>query len=69
MQAILFYGWETLVLLVSMAKRIEVKLTEFLRMITWRRAKQLGSGSWETPGAGGIREEAGTQSDRIYIER
>ena len=44
-------------------------VTEFLQMITGKRAKKLGDGTWETPGAEGIQESAGTQSDRIYIER
>ena len=38
-------------------------------MVTGKRAKQLGDGTWEMPGAEGIREAAGTQSDRIYIEQ
>ena len=42
---------------------------EFLKMITGKRVKQLEDGTWETPGEEVIREAAGTQSDRIYIER
>ena len=38
-------------------------------MIMGKRRKQLGDGKWETPGAEGIREAAGTQSTRIYIEQ
>ena len=38
-------------------------------MITWKRAKRLGDGTWETPGVEVIQEEAGIQSARIYIER
>ena len=34
-----------------------------------KRANQLGDGTWGIPGAEGIREAAGTQSDRIYIEQ
>ena len=68
-QAILLYGSETWFLSASMAKRIEGTHTDFLRMITGKRAKKLEDGTWKTPGAEGIREAAGTQSDRIYIER
>ena len=67
-QAILLYGSETWVLSASMEKRTEGTHTEFLRMITGKRVKQLGDGTWETPGAEGIREAAGTQLDRIYID-
>ena len=38
-------------------------------MIAGKRENQLGYGTWETLGAEGIREAAGTQSARIYIER
>ena len=38
-------------------------------MIMGKRAKQLGDGTWETPGAEGIQEAVGTQLARIYIER
>ena len=68
-QAILLYGSEKWVLLESTEKRIEGEHTEFLQMITWKRAKQLEDGTWETPGAEGIQEAAGTQSARIYIEK
>ena len=44
LQAILLYGSETWVLLASMEKRIEGTHTEFLRMITGNREKQLGDG-------------------------
>ena len=50
-----------------MANKIEGTHTEFLRMITGKRAKQLEDGTWETPGTEGIREASGTQLDRIYI--
>ena len=69
LQAILLYWYEMWVLLASMAKRIYGMHTNFLPMITRKRAKQLEDGTWETPGAEGIREAAGTQLDRIYIER
>ena len=52
-----------------MAKRVEGTYTEFLQMITGNIARRLGDGTWETPGAEGVREAAGTQSARIYIER
>ena len=38
-------------------------------MIMGNGTKQLGDGTWETPGAEVIREAAGTQSDRTYIEQ
>ena len=38
-------------------------------MITGNRAKRLGDGTWETPGAECKQESAGTQSARIYIEQ
>ena len=63
------YGSETWVLSSSMEKRIEGSHTEFLQMITGKRGKHLRYGIWETPGAEGIREAAGTQSARIYIEQ
>ena len=68
-QAILLYGSETWFLLVSMANSIEGIHTEFLQIITGKRARRLGDGTWETPGAEGIQEAAGNQSARIYIER
>ena len=68
-QAILSYGSGTWVLSTSMAKRIEGTHTEFRRMIMGKRTKQLGDGTWDTPGAEVIQEAAGTQSARIYIER
>ena len=52
-----------------MAKRIEGKHTEFLQIIMGNIVKQLGDGTWETPGVEGIREAAGTESARIYIEQ
>ena len=52
-----------------MAKRIEGMHTEFLLISTGKREKQLGDGTWETPGAEDIREASGTQLSRIYMER
>ena len=69
MQGIILHGLETLVFLESMSKSIGETHTDFLQMITGRKAKQLGDGTWETLGAEGILESAGTQSDRIYIEQ
>ena len=51
MQAILLYRSETWVLWESMSKRIEGTHTELLRMVTGKRAKQLGDGTWDTPGS------------------
>ena len=51
-----------------MANSIEGTHTEFLHMITGKRVKQLGDGTWETLGTEGIKEAAGNQSARIYIE-
>ena len=45
-QAILLYGSETWALSVSMAKRVEGAYIEFLQMITGKRAKRLGDGTW-----------------------
>ena len=69
MQEIILYGTETWVLLASLKNRIEGTHTEFLQEITGKRAKQLEDGTWEMPGAEGIREAAGTWSERTYIER
>ena len=52
-----------------MEKRTEGVHTEFLQMITGKRAKQLGDGTWKTQGAEGIQEAVGTHSDSIYIEQ
>ena len=52
-----------------MEKKIEGTHTDFLKIIKGRRAKQLGDGTWETPGAEGIQEAAGTHSSRIYMEQ
>ena len=52
-----------------MPKRIEGTRTELLKMITRKRAKQFEDGTWETPGAEGVREAVGTQSARTYIEQ
>ena len=42
--------------------------TDFLQMITGKIAKQSGDGTFEMPGAEGIREALGTQLVRVYIE-
>ena len=65
MQAILLYALETWVLLASMEKRIEGMHTEFLKIFRGKRAKRLGDGTWETPGAEGIQEADETQLYRI----
>ena len=44
-----------------MAKRIEGKHMDFLRIIMGKIVKQLGDGTWETPWAEGIREAVGTE--------
>ena len=69
MQAILLYKLETWVLSASMVKRVEGTHIEFLQLITGKRSRRLGDGAWETLGAEGVREAAGTQLARIYIER
>ena len=45
-QAILLYGSETWALSVSMAKRVEGSYIDLLQMITGKRAKRLGDGTW-----------------------
>ena len=45
-QAILLYGWEMWVLLASMANRIEGTHTEFLKIFTGKRSRQLVDGTW-----------------------
>ena len=52
-----------------MAKGVEGSHTEFLQMITVMQARWFGDRTWETTGAEGVREAAGTQSMRIYIEQ
>ena len=69
MQAILLYGSETWVFSESMVKRVEGTHTEFLRLITGKRARQLGDGTWETQGTEGVQEALGTQLARIYLEQ
>ena len=54
------YGLGAWVLSASMKSRIEGTHTEFLQMITGKRKKKLGDGTWETPGEEGIHEAAGT---------
>ena len=56
------------VLLLSITKRIEGTHADLLQMITGKRTRRLGDGTWENLGAEGAQEAAGTQSDRIYIE-
>ena len=63
------YASEMWVLLASMEKRIEGTHTEFLHMITGKRATQFGDGTWETPGEEGIQYAVVTQSNRIYIDQ
>ena len=62
---IILYGLETWVLLTSMANRVEGTHTEFLRLITRKRARVLRNGKWETLGAEGVQEAAETQSERF----
>ena len=52
-----------------MVKRIEGTYLGFLQLITGKKARQLGDGTWEMTGAEIVREAAGTQSARIYIEQ
>ena len=68
-QEIILYGSDTWVLSDSMAKRVDGTHTDFLRLITGKRARQLGDDTWETSGAEGVIEAEGTQLARIYIER
>ena len=53
-QAILLYGSETWVLSESMENRVEETHTDLLRLITGKRASQLGDRIWETPGSEGM---------------
>ena len=68
-QAVLLYGSETWVLLAAMQRKVEGVHTGFLRQITGKRVRRQRDGTWETPGAEGVREASGTQSARIYISR
>ena len=52
-----------------MAKRLEGTHTEFLQLITGKRARRFGDGTWENPGLEGVQEASGIQSERIYIEQ
>ena len=54
-QSIILYGSETWVLLMSMANRVEGGHTEFLQLITGKRARRLGDGAWETLGLEDVR--------------
>ena len=58
---ILLYGLETWVLLVAMDRMLEGTHTGFLRHITGKRSRRLGDGTWETPGAEGVRKASGIQ--------
>ena len=60
-QAILLYGLETWVLLEDTEKKVEGIYTGFLWKITGKQAQRLGDRTWETPGAEGVQETAGTQ--------
>ena len=68
-QAVLLHGSETWVLSAEMERKMEGIHTEFLRRITGKRARQLRDGTWDMPGAEGVRETSGTQSARTYIWR
>ena len=63
-QAILLYGLETWVILTSMERKVDRVHIGVLRQITGKRARQLKYGTWETPGAEGVREAAVTQLAR-----
>ena len=52
-----------------MENRIEGTHTDFLQMITEKRAKLLKDGTRETPGSEGIIDAEVTQLTRIYIEK
>ena len=68
-QAILLYGSETWVLLAEMDRKMEGTHTEFLWKITGKQLWWLGDGTWEMPGAEGVREAAGTQLAMTHIGR
>ena len=53
-QAIILYSLEMWFLLESMAERVEGKHTEFLRLITGKRVRILGDGTWETSKEEGV---------------
>ena len=61
-QAILLYGSTAWVVSTSIAKRIEGTYTEFMRLITGKRAML-----WETPAAKGIREAAGNPVGKATV--
>ena len=67
-QAILLYGSETWVLSATMERKVEGIHTGFLRQIMGKRVRQLRDGTWQTPGAEGVREAAGTQSEDLHRE-
>ena len=64
-QAILLYGSEAWILLLKMERNVEWIHTGLLCQITGKR--QIRDGTWETPGAEGVWEAAGTLSARTYI--
>ena len=66
-QKILLYGLETWVLSESMERKVEGVNTGILRQITGKQERQPRDGTWDTPGAEGVREAAGTQSTRTCI--
>ena len=68
-QAILLYGSETWVISAAMERKVEGTHIGLLRQITGKRARRLGDGTWETPGAEEVREVAQTQSAMTYIGR
>ena len=63
------YGLETWALVEATDKKVEGSHMDFLRQITGKRARWIVDRTWETPGAGVVREAAGTQSDMTYICR
>ena len=69
MQANILNKSETWVILASMLKRLEGTNTELLQLIIGKIVRQLGYGTWETPGSEAVQEAAGTQSEKMYIEK
>ena len=68
-QAIILYESETWVLLAAMERKVEGTHTGFLRQITDKQTRRFGDGTWETPRAEGVQEEAVMQSAMTYIGR
>ena len=52
-----------------MDKKVEVSHMAFLRHIMGMQAQQIVDETWDTSGAGVVREAVGTQSEMIYIGR